>query len=183
MPKARDDMSAWITGLFLVLVGCATMPVKPLPVLRLVSATPEPPGPVGFTLCSLELRTLTFPPPLLDNDRVLGLCLQIRNDGPSALTVDWSRVSLVVDGRASPVLHRGVRLAARTTPSTPSVIPPGAALDDFVYPRDSIQFAGGHWRGATIFEGMRPGHRFTLFMPMMRGQEVSEQQFVFEIRQ
>jgi hypothetical protein len=70
---------------------------------------------------------------------------------------------------------------------TPSTVPPGATLDEFVYPRELISFSssryGSSWLGVQFFETMKPGTNFTLYLPIKHGSDTIEYQFRFEAGQ
>jgi len=126
----------------------------------------------GFAFCQIELRPNTFPPSLLDSERVLGLCLNVTNTGDRAILVDWNTSALTFEGRTGPVLHRNVPFVQRSLPRSASAVPPPTTLSDFVYPSDLIAFLGEKWRGPKVFETMPPRRRFSLFISMRRGGDV-----------
>jgi hypothetical protein len=116
----------------------------------------------------------------------LGLSLILRNGSVQGVTIDWNTVTLIDQaGRAYGVIHRGVKMADRSGVLAPSTIPPGAVLDDFVYPRDALGFSGGRygsgWIGVNFFEAMKPQQQFKLYLPLKYGAETVEYQFVFEV--
>jgi hypothetical protein len=119
---------------------------------------------------------------------LLGLSVKVANRRKANIQIDWDKASIVDRaGNAHPVIHRGIPLAERTKMTAPSIVAPGAALDDFVYPNDFIgsgsrsKFAPPVWIGNNFIEAMKPGERFRLHVPL--GDEVSmtECQFVFEV--
>jgi hypothetical protein len=102
------------------------------------------------------------------------------------VTIDWNTVNLIDQaGRAYGVIHHGVKMADRSGVLAPSTIPPGAALDDFVYPKELVSFSGGKygsgWIGDKFFEAMKPRQQFKLYLPLKHGTEMVEYQFVFEV--
>jgi hypothetical protein len=139
----------------------------------------------GFGFLSLALTsyerasdTITTSP--------LGLSFLLRNGSTTGVVVDWNAVTLLDgQGRVYGVLHRGVKMNERASVMAPSTIPPGAILEDFVYPKDLVSFSGGRygsgWLGERFFEQMRPGDRFSLYLPVKRGPETVEYQFKFEV--
>lgn len=141
----------------------------------------------GFGVSSVDLSASDFTtaPPRASTSP-LGLSVLIRNSSPSGVQLDWNAVNLIGSGgRAYPVIHRGVKMADRGGASAPSTVPPGATLDDFVYPRELISFSssryGSSWLGSQFFETMKPGSTFTLYMPIKHGPETIEYQFTFEV--
>jgi hypothetical protein len=136
----------------------------------------------GFGFSSLDLTSS-------DGSAIsapLGLSLVVRNESARGMTIDWNTVTLIDQaGTAHGVIHRGVKMADRSGVLAPSTIPPGAVLDDFVYPREVISFSGGRygsgWTGVNFFEAMKPQQQFKLYLPLKHGAETVEYQFVFEI--
>jgi len=57
-------------------------------------------------------------------------------------SINWDEVSYVdLSGTAHRVLHKGVKLVDRDKPQSPTVIPPGARIDDLIEPSDSVQWS------------------------------------------
>jgi hypothetical protein len=115
----------------------------------------------------------------------LGLSLVVRNGSARGVTIDWNAVTIIDHmGRARGVIHRGVKMADRSGILAPSTIPPGAILEDFVYPKELLSFSGGRygsgWTAVNFFEAMKPGQQFKLYLPVKHGTETVEYQFVFE---
>jgi hypothetical protein len=118
----------------------------------------------------------------------LGLSIKIAKRGKTSIQIDWNKVSIVDGaGNAHPVIHRGIQFTERSMMAAPSVIAPGATLDDFVYPSDFIglqaksKFGSQTWLGNNFIEAMRPGEGFRLHMPLGEEAGVTECQFVFEV--
>lgn len=116
------------------------------------------------------------------------LTIEITNIGKTGLTVDWNAVSIVNQaGEAHKVIHKGVKMDDRSGVLAPSTIPPGATLDDFIYPSEYITFRSGDryrssaWLGRNFIEGMRPGNRFRVFFPLKSTAGEIEYQFTFEV--
>lgn len=118
----------------------------------------------------------------------LGLSLLIRNSSPNGVQVDWNTVTIVgKEGRAYPVIHRGVKMAEGAGILGSSTIPPGATLEDFIYPRELVSFrpstgrySTAYWEGVSYFESMPSGSRFMVYLPVKLGGEAIEYQFTFE---
>jgi len=76
-------------------------------------------------------------------------------------------------------------MADRSGVLASSTIPPGAVLDDFVYPSEVLSFSSGRygsgWTGVNFFEAMKPQQQFKLYLPLKHGAETVEYQFVFEV--
>ena len=57
-------------------------------------------------------------------------------------SINWDEVSYVdLSGTAHRVLHKGVKLADRDKPQSPTVIPPGAKIENLIEPSDSVQWS------------------------------------------
>jgi hypothetical protein len=55
-------------------------------------------------------------------------------------TINWDEVSFIdLSGTAHRVLHAGVKLEDRDKPQSPTVIPPGAKINDLVAPSDFVR--------------------------------------------
>lgn len=138
----------------------------------------------GFT--PLELGSVDFTDESRASSSPLSLTVLIRNPSQSGVQIDWNAVNIIgKTGKAYPIIHRGVKMAERSGVLAPSTVPPGATLDEFIYPRELISFSssryGSSWLGVQFFEAMKPGDRFTLYLPIKHGGEPIEYQFVFEI--
>jgi hypothetical protein len=84
-----------------------------------------------------------------------------------------------------PVIHKGVTLAQRNLPPVPSLVPAGAALDEFVFPTAGLHFVSGRyggWRAVPFFEQLRPGHPLRLSVGMIVGTESAEANFTFDVK-
>jgi hypothetical protein len=83
------------------------------------------------------------------------------------------------------VIHRGVKMADRSGVSGTKHHPPGAILEDFVYPREVLRFSGGRygsgWTGVNYFEAVQANRQFKLYLPIRLGNDTKEYQFVFQV--
>jgi hypothetical protein len=116
----------------------------------------------------------------------LSLSLLVRNGSSRGITIDWNAVTVIdASGRAYGVIHRGVKMADRSAILAPSTIPPGAVLEDFVYPKELLSFFSGRygsgWMGVHFFEMMQPPQRFKLYLPIKYGNDTVEYQFIFAV--
>jgi hypothetical protein len=69
-----------------------------------------------------------------------GLQIVLRNKGNVPILLDWNSASFVdFEGKAFRVIHSGVKLVDRDSPQVPSVIPPGASIEDMVVSFDRIR--------------------------------------------
>jgi hypothetical protein len=115
-----------------------------------------------------------------------GLSVLVKNGFARGVSIDWNAVTLIdPTGKAHGVIHRGVRMEDRARVLAPSTIPPGAILEEFVYPKEMVGFAGsgygGDWIGINFFEAMKPQEQFKLYLPVKHGNDTVEYQFVFEV--
>jgi len=69
----------------------------------------------------------------------LGFTLQNKGDAP--IKIDWNSVSFVSpSGVAQGVIHNGIKLADRTAPKAPSMVPPRARVEDEIVPVENIEW-------------------------------------------
>jgi hypothetical protein len=88
----------------------------------------------GFGFSPLELTS--YEGRELVTSTPLGLSLLVKNSSARGVNIDWNAVTLIdATGKAYGVIHRGVKMADRSGILAPSTIPPGAILEDFVYPK------------------------------------------------
>lgn len=117
-----------------------------------------------FSPSSIEGRLVVLTP------HALGFV--IRNKGIHMITVDWNRAVLTDEsGRALRVVHKGIKLADSGGVMSPSVIPPGSFLEDFIYPSDAIRFTLGSWTGPLFFETKPAEAELKLHLPLKMGAE------------
>jgi hypothetical protein len=109
----------------------------------------------SFALSPLDLTSVD--PTDKASSVPLGLSLTVRNGSNSAVVIDWNAASIIGrDSATHPIIHRGMKFSERSAVVAPSTIPPGALLDDFVYPRDLISYVSGRcggWAGVNYFRG------------------------------
>jgi hypothetical protein len=114
-----------------------------------------------------------------------GFGVRFSNRSSGTVEVDWNRTVITApSGQALRVIHRGVRLADRGSIMPPSVIPPGAVLEDFVFPSDTLSFevgrSTGWWQAKGFFEEMGPGARVTLTMGLKMQDGTPSKNFTFQ---
>ncbi len=117
---------------------------------------------------------------------VLGLGLQARNRTQDVIEIDWNRTVLVdPSGRTERIIHKSVKFADRSSSSVPSIIPPGAGLEDFLYPSEGIFFESGQyggWRAPGYFDQLRVGSRIGLTVATKRGERITTKSFTFLVQ-
>ncbi len=110
--------------------------------------------------------------------------ISLRNATADTLEIDWSRTVIVdASGRARPVMHRGVKLADRDRPGAPSVVPPGASIEDFMFPSDGITFRAlgrsSFWAAPAFVEAFRAGDQFSVTVALRNGDRQMAKTFRF----
>ena len=114
----------------------------------------------------------------------IGLSLDVLASGSSAIEVDWNRVSLISpSGQIYRVIHKGQRFQDRGMPSSPSIIPPGSRLTDFVFPSDLISFELRNWQLGHFFERIDNGGTFGLFFPVKSGAREIQFHIVLTVKE
>ncbi len=111
--------------------------------------------------------------------------LQNKSDDP--IKLDWNLVSFVASwGTSQGVIHKGVKLADRQASKTPSMVPPGAKIEDIIVPVENVEFVNGDWLTHDLFlDGPAAlkmvGQEFSVFMPLDLGGKTKNYTFTFKI--
>jgi len=117
---------------------------------------------------------------------VLSLGLQARNKTQDVIEIDWNRTVLVdPSGRTERVIHKGVKIADRGSSAPPSIVPPGATLEDSIYPSEGIRFESGQyggWRAPGYFDQLRVGSRIGLTIATKQGDKTITKSFTFLVQ-
>lgn len=80
------------------------------------------------------------------------LGVTLTNKSRTQIGVVWDRAAyLDLDGVSHPVIHRGIKLAARNEPPRATVLAAGAVLEDEVLPLDYIRWAASDWTVSNLF--------------------------------
>ena len=115
------------------------------------------------------------------------IAFKLKNKSENPVAIDWNQVSYVdVDGKAHKVVHEGTRLVDKDKPLPASIIPPGAALEDFVFPSDRVVLLGGQWIQQMLLPyapaaEVLKGKTFSVFMPLEINGSKKNYNFVFAI--
>lgn len=111
---------------------------------------------------------------------VVALGIDLKNKSEETIEIDWNR-STIVDraGKVHGIIHKGVKIADRGSAMPPSVIPPGAILEDYVYPTD-LFFFSREWWGGVFFEDLEPGQSVSVSLNI-KIREQSTKRFVFQV--
>jgi hypothetical protein len=121
----------------------------------------------------------------IPENKQIAFALLNKTDEP--IVIPWDQVSFVdVENKSHKVMHQGVRFIERDQPQSPTTIPPGALVEDFVYPSDAATFLAGQWITPMIFpHGPRSaeykGKNFSVFMPLQVSGAVKNYNFVFTV--
>lgn len=112
----------------------------------------------------------------------IGFAIQNKTD--AGIKINWDEISFVSPGgRASRVIHSGIRLIDRNNPQAPTMIPPKSRIDDMVIPSDNIYYDNA-WHEGRLFAGNElfyNGLGFSLYFPLeIRGGK-KEYSFKFKI--
>lgn len=117
----------------------------------------------------------------------IGFSLYNRSANP--LRVDWNQVSYVdVLGKSHKIVHSGINKYTDSA-QTPTVVPPGARIEDFVVPSDYVRYTPGKYGGwqeePLLPEGEMAysfkGKSISVFMPLEVNGEVKNYFFAFRI--
>lgn len=115
------------------------------------------------------------------------LAFSLKNKTDNPIKVDWNQLSFVdTDGKAHKIMHQGVRFMERDRQQPATTIPPGASVEDFVYPSDEVRLIGSSWSTPMLFPeapkaAAFKGKSFSLFMPLEINGETKNYNFVFTI--
>lgn len=127
-----------------------------------------------------------------------GVSFKIKNLTKEVIKIKWDEAVLTLEGATMKTIHNGVKLADRDAPQTPSVIPPGATLEDFVWPSDNVSIYTGGLSAGWKVEGMliennggltatqekafsMKGKIVGLYLPILRSDKQQDYFFEFEI--
>ncbi|MHB2015337.1 MAG: hypothetical protein ACYCW6_00155 [Candidatus Xenobia bacterium] len=107
---------------------------------------------VSYNYCIMEPRAargLSYEDTLIDitfSPNSSEIDFKLKNKSKGTMQVDWDKVAFVdFDGSSHKVMHVGVKYNDRNNSIPPSVIPPGATLDDLIYPTDYASWGGHEW--------------------------------------
>jgi len=113
----------------------------------------------------------------------------LSNKTPEPQTINWDEVSFVdLSGTAHRVLHQGVKLIDRDKPQSPTVIPPGAKINDLIAPSDAVRFSSliNDWQRDPLLPPSQlivnfKGKTFGVFMPIMVNGKKTNYSFTIRI--
>lgn len=104
-------------------------------------------------------------------------------------TINWDEVSFIdLSGTAHRVLHLGVKLIDRDKPQSPTVIPPGARINDLIAPSDAVRFSSliRDWQRDPLLPPSQlivnyKGKTFGVFMPILVNGKKTNYTFTIRI--
>jgi hypothetical protein len=115
------------------------------------------------------------------------LHFSLRNKGDGPIRIDWNSVALVdTAGRSHGVIHTGVKLVDRTAPKAPTIVPPGASIEDEITPVDNVDLVDGNWVTQNLLpsgfhSGQVIGKDLTVFLPLDVDGKTENRSFVFHV--
>jgi hypothetical protein len=121
----------------------------------------------------------------IPENKQVAFTLKNKTDNP--IKVDWDQVSYVdPEGKSHKAMHQGIRFIERDRSQSPTTIPPGATLEDFVYPSDAVTMIGNEWSTPMLFPAAPKaaafkGKSFSVFMPLEVNGATKNYNFVFAI--
>jgi hypothetical protein len=127
-----------------------------------------------------------------------GVSFKIKNLTKEVIKIKWDEAVLTLEGATMKTIHNGVKLADKSSVQPPSVIPPGATIDDFVWPSDNVSLYTGGLSAGWKVEGMliennggltatqekafsMKGKVVGLYLPILRQEKQQDYFFEFEI--
>lgn len=127
-----------------------------------------------------------------------GIDFKIKNLTKEVMKIKWDETVLTLEGVTMKTIHNGVKLADRSAPQPPSVIPPGATIDEFVWPSDNVHLYTGGLSAGWKVDGMLiennggltatqekafalKGKVIGLYLPIIHQEKQQDYFFEFEI--
>ncbi len=131
-----------------------------------------------------------------------GIGISLENKSRAEIQIDWNKSSIIgFDKRAMPVMHNGVKFMDRAAPKVPSVVPPGAVLDDTAVPIESVKFLSRSWTTRPLLPPGPPkgnpgldaalnnaakemviGKSFSLYLSLIVGGKPKSETLVFTVK-
>jgi len=110
---------------------------------------------------------------------------RIQNKTDSGIKINWDEISIIsTGGRASKIIHSGIRLVDRNNPQAPTFVPPQANITDILVPSENIRYGMSSWITGNLFDGdplVYNGKEFSIYFPLeIRGAR-KEYSYKFKI--
>lgn len=116
------------------------------------------------TLTSLGFLTSYY------EDDTTGFALFVVNESQEPVRVVWDETSIVsTDGSASRVIHEGVRFLDMNRSQPPTIIPPGARIEDYIGPTNRISFSTNEWVEYPLIGNIEEGDAISAFLAIEVG--------------
>jgi len=94
----------------------------------------------------------------------------LQNNTDSGIKINWDDISFVSSsGKATRVIHSGIKLFDRDRPQAPTTIPPMVRIEDLFIPSENIKYVESNWSEESLFPGeyaVYNGLEFSLYFPM-----------------
>jgi hypothetical protein len=158
-----------------------------------------------FSMEDCASETLLFEDSLLIarfNIAQKGIAIRLENKSDKPLLIIWDETNYIHGSNAMRVMHNGVKYADRNNSQAPTLIPPGAAINDEVTPTDNVSFYSGgrytsaEWLVAPLFPlhdaGLpdrkktildMKGSQIGLFMTIQRGENKLNYHWKFNLEE
>jgi hypothetical protein len=113
----------------------------------------------------------------------------IQNKTYSGIKINWDDLSMIYSsGKASRVIHSGVRLIDRNNPQASTMIPPNAKVSDILIPSENITYTLGKYGGwdyRSLFKEDNSqtldNKKFSIYFPLEIKGEKKEYIFKFKM--
>jgi len=115
------------------------------------------------------------------------ITFSIQNKTDSGIKINWDDLSFVSPtGRASKIIHSGVKLIDRNSAQAPTTIPPKSRISDIVVPAENIQYVNNTWQEGLLFAEdslslSYNGIEFSVYFPLEIKGTKKEYSFTFKI--
>lgn len=125
----------------------------------------------GLGAVGLFLRVLESGP--------TGFQFSVANNSQSPIQIVWDETAIVtVDGSSSRVIHESVRYSEMNNSQPPTVVPPGARVDEYAGPTNLITL-NDEWTTAALVSDFDVGSRVSLFLALNVNGERQNLNFAF----
>lgn len=119
-----------------------------------------------------------------------GISFTLNNISNLPLKINWDEMSIVLDGKANRLMHKGVAYMDRSKSQVISVVPPNTTLEDIVIPTMNIHFVNtknAFWDISPLYKismknvSEMKGKKLSLYFPMIFNDEKIDYNFEFQI--
>lgn len=125
----------------------------------------------GLESVNLLLRLLESGP--------TGFEFSIANKSQNPIQIVWDETAIVTtDGSSSRVIHEGVRFSEMNNAQPPTIIPPGARVDEYAGPTNLIRL-NDEWQTDPLFRDFEQGTTVSFFLALNVNNERQNLNFSF----